>query len=913
MKVEQACRFRMDELGYVVTARSEGFGYEQEKALGDAFNEGMNGIFPKPGDSVLSCAVNEACALLARNTLRTDGRGRFTLFTHSYAFPIQEYKRLMRESPETLLGVSMFQFRDMHAGGDTLETLKPLELPFFGNDELVLEDLFCKYNLTPDRYARLLMGACEALTSNASLRLYTTAPVDRTEQMIRELTYCIVAGLLPSLRERVSFSSGADTRMKISMIHQGCAKPRGEDLVFGVEDDSVTNLMSRGELGAEVFSFLGRATPAERSDILEKMDAWLREVCDVEEGLSMTLISLAYFFCGVRDVTQEFELQLFRSIMDSARNPLSIRQTNTLLTGLLRDMLVAGRVSNNALSIIGEWYLKDSSEDYRKLADTALAEADKGICAALINVVTRLELTDRIRGMLSVLLQGMPADHRDVTAEAKEFLVSWILEEDVCRLLPYCEAVLLSYPEPLLNSVISNILRSAEDRLLRQTEKSVLARLLARLAQCGASGVERLPEEVCDLLDGRADEYHPELIEAATDYFFEVRLAVTEDMEKKVDLIRHVCNRASLMGKPIVKRMCNEPRYAVLLEHYVARGAFSGELTLDKIRYQCKTYNTYLNPSGVFENKAFEAWAKLVTVDLEQTVFEEKDGRKLAEKAVRRMSDVDKLTVSPETRERMKNYLCSCFWRVITYGHLISGGLSVPDAIRARTRESEFKLTLMDVLQRFGRDPRNAEELVDIVVNSGFGAAEQEKLLSAVLELAYKVIRKQKFVSWDVLLLQCRQEDGSYSPEKLDETVWKLEQRMKKDGITCTDSSAAYSVILKDEELRKFLSKKLDSSLYEVPVLVRTLLDELKSARRGGLGFVAKRQGRPEGRSVSTLGYGSSDGKREKGKDGPTTSREKSAAPSGLSGFRAPFSDGKDKQEEKTRGTSLFGKGKSRR
>ena len=65
MKMEQACRFRTDEAGYMVCARSQGLTADNENNLG-YFNSTMTSLFekdgsgPRMGQSILSYAVSEA-------------------------------------------------------------------------------------------------------------------------------------------------------------------------------------------------------------------------------------------------------------------------------------------------------------------------------------------------------------------------------------------------------------------------------------------------------------------------------------------------------------------------------------------------------------------------------------------------------------------------------------------------------------------------------------------------------------------------------------------------------------------------------------------------------------------------------------------------------------------------------------
>ena len=288
MKVEQACRFRTSE-GYGITAKTPGFDRNQERVFADAFNDSLIPVFTSLGNSILSCSVEKGYALYAKNTLRTH-ETRKVIFTHGYIMSREDYAQMMQQMPQRLLAVPASALMDIQTCGENLEQV---DFPGTQYGELSLEKLVSKYHLDTNRYSRLLMGAYEAMTSNRSLLLYTDAPVECREQLVRELTYCIVEGLLPVMKGKVSFSSGADTRMDISVLPDGKGIKHG-DLVFGVEDDAYTNINFRDELSAACFRTLGSASWEERKDLLEKMQNWLCEKVNVEEGLTLLQICAAF-------------------------------------------------------------------------------------------------------------------------------------------------------------------------------------------------------------------------------------------------------------------------------------------------------------------------------------------------------------------------------------------------------------------------------------------------------------------------------------------------------------------------------------------------------------------------------------------------------------------------------------------
>lgn len=114
MKMEQACRFRTDEAGYMVCARSQGLTADNENNLG-YFNSTMTSLFekdgsgPRMGQSILSYAVSEENGgrrdfLIAKSTMRSDIKGRASIFTHAYFMGLDEYARCMETDPSAISG-----------------------------------------------------------------------------------------------------------------------------------------------------------------------------------------------------------------------------------------------------------------------------------------------------------------------------------------------------------------------------------------------------------------------------------------------------------------------------------------------------------------------------------------------------------------------------------------------------------------------------------------------------------------------------------------------------------------------------------------------------------------------------------------------------------------------------------------
>ena len=268
MKMEQACRFRTDEAGYMVCARSQGLTADNENNLG-YFNSTMTALFekdgsgPRMGQSILSYAVSEENGgrrdfLIAKSTMRSDIKGRASIFTHAYSMGLDEYARCMETDPSAIYGIDTGDMMTAQSGSQ----LPPKEAVLRGGFELsVLRE---KYGLTDERYALLLYNVYQAVAGGGSLALLTQLPLSQTQDMVREVAYCAAMGMLPGLRWRLTCSSAADTRAAICVSSKAGGGGMGIPLcIFDLDDGG--RRLEEDPFVAELFRYLASAAPEERT------------------------------------------------------------------------------------------------------------------------------------------------------------------------------------------------------------------------------------------------------------------------------------------------------------------------------------------------------------------------------------------------------------------------------------------------------------------------------------------------------------------------------------------------------------------------------------------------------------------------------------------------------------------------
>ncbi len=886
MKVEQACRFRTVE-GYGITARTNGFDKTQEKLLAEVFNDSMSPVFSKLGTSILSCAVRESYAFYSRNTLRTH-ETREAIFTHSYILPADAYAEMMQEMPQRLLAVPASALMDIQSCGEELEQV---EFPGTEYGELSLQEIIAKYQLTPERYSRLLMGAYEAMTSNRSLRLCTNVAIEDCERVVRELTYCIVDGLLPVMKGNVTFSSGADTRMNISILQSGEAVKGGE-LVFGVEDDSLTNIRYRDDLSAVCFQTLGGADREQRREMLQKMQGELCEMTDIEDSLTLLLICISFINCNPDKLNHDLSLSLFRSIAKAAGKSLSIKIANGLLTGLVGHMIEKNMISTKVLSNIAEWYLMDSSEEFRRQADQALERAPEAVCVALIDAVIAMPANDHARELTITLTRRISADSPELTKGTKDQLIFWIIRENVNELVDFRDSVIKSYTAAQMTALAVQILSSAKDRRLNGAEMEIVRSALAGMTRDACFTQENYAQ-----LDTHLGEFTEGAMKTLVENCLRVRIDQYSGLSEQVKLLLKLSKENPEFQTELTKIMqagALTGNDALLWETYQTEVVFAPGVTGIDVYELCIKYNTFKNMSGPFERKAMKLWTGYAKGMLTSAFIGEDGLRHADETAITLLKEAGRMTASNEMREVCKRFVANTFWELLDYDRIPTDALKISYEVSSiDVPNAAFKKPLVIAIGQILARPNQSENLVKTVKNSGLAEREQQRVQKLMYHIALRLMKQRRFVSWDLLLLYCWKSENEYDFDTLNNALFHIDGLMKEGKIRISANSAADSVLLRDPKLSKLVKKNISQET----TLAIGLLNSLKGS--GALG--------------------------KKTPDAPSNERRKPDAPSnpgvrtagsrgsrpGSNGIANPFGEEKQKEqppEKKGLFGGLFGK-----
>lgn len=824
MKAEQACRFRLDE-GYCVFAKSPDLQPAQEEALGDIFNSTMNNLFPSVGSSVLSCAASSHDVFLARNTLRTDIHGRKTMFTHAYILPKAEYARLMQEEPMTVLGVEMSSMLESQSAGAVMPAV---ELTPTAQAE-PLEALFAKYNLDKVRYGRLLLGAYLAITHSTSLQLVTRLPLDQTPAMVRELTLCILEGLMPILKGKLTFSTGNDPRMHISVISTAhTSNPSGE-LMFGVEDDRYTTVRPRDELSELVFYTLAELSHAERVRSVERMQQWLAQTTNIQEGLALTLICTAFCMTSGMQMGTDTLLMLFRSISDAPRIAPDV--ANKLLADLVKTMRESTGCSTGALSLFAGRYLRaESSDVFRAEADQAFRVAPMEVCIALAEAMFRQDMTDPVRQLLRTLLRRIPADDAGISQELRTNLILWILREDEQEFIQYATVLMQGCDSLEYVKLALGILDSVGEKPLTQVQETILTKALGYMAEKKLA----MSDAYAAALDGICTKYSPELAQSALDFFFKVRLARL-DAEEGLALVETLVEQHRDFAVMIAKAMHAGANPAVW-ERFQTKRRFPDGMDHKEVYFALQEHNTFQNPGGPMEKRAVECCRVLFQDSFDARGEDTTEMSYYSDPLVNAWYGyTEKLNLSRQMKDQLEHILAEIFWKSVTYEQIYRNKYPIHEKVLMDPQIDRIKMTVALACLQIRQDPGNAADFVQEITNGETDEDMRQALMECAQRMTFALLNEHNFLSWDLILCSCwkitEKENGPDTKlflqrcENLDELFEKKRQMPQLQ----VDASR----LLADEKLRKTVCKlSSDSNIFQ------RLMDQIKPERSGFLGFL---------------------------------------------------------------------------
>lgn len=850
MKLEQVCRFR-GEAGYHVCARSPGFTAEQEVEMGKLFNDTMNPLFAKIGQSVFTCAMGENGSIfLSRSTLRSSG-GRTTMFTHSYVLSSGDYEQAMEEnSAAALLALPMEDMLYVQPPSDQLPTLDlaPVHAPD-------LEELRAKYRLDDERYAQLLMGAYRAITTSGSLCLHTRRPLEDTPAMVRELAYCIAVGLLPMLKGRLTYSSATDARMKVCVLSSAGGQAVGKPSIpFDVDQGLSVPAGKSDPMSFTFFRALAHSSLLERHTMLDQMQRWLSDLSEEGKGTSLGMVVAAYYLSSGRDLQGEEAARLLSSVLNSSKGSGVNQQAVNQVLIRLMEILYQVRACPNTLPQLVERSLRFSTPAYDAAVQRIIELAPASVCTDLVAALLRLpdQSLPNIRPLVAKLLSCMPAEGEALSGPLGDDLIAWVLTYNVTELNQWAVYLAERRQPEQQKALACRILEKNEGNPLSSSGTELLLSLVQSLTRHGLS----LDDPHSSMLDRRFPALSPAGQDILLEHLLSVRLA---QVSNPVSLLQTLQTECSPLFDAAAKRLQDPSSgYTRLWETYQTAVLLPDGLDFVQLEEVCRRHNssaTFMGSGGPFEPRVVQLWLDCLKRELEPYA----DSMSRKDVLLHAYQMLEKLPLSRTLQKEIDAQAVSLFWSGIPYEKIFT--LSPPMSgsfMSSDDPETKKKIYVMRCVSDVLKNPGNIKEMQNLIFYSGgrYSSAQQEAFRKGLYGLTVLLVKESRFFSWDLLLMRCYVRNGdetepSYHCAMVAEDVAKMESR----GIIPADLHAPLSqssMLQDDPELRKELKKVIG---HKAPRLLQELGEELKSDFR-----LPWQRGKPQEPSASKQEIGGKSG-----------------------------------------------------
>ena len=824
MKLEQVCRFRA-ATGYTVCAQSPGFTADHEAEMGKLFNDTMNPLFGKVGQSLFTCAIGEKGTIfLSRSTLRSS-YGRTAMFTHSYLLSPDDYEVLMEgSSGASLLSLSMEDMLYTQPASSNLPTLSFVP----SNDIPDLDVLRKKYQLDDARYAQLLLGAYRAMTTSASLCLYTKRPLEETPVLVRELAYCIAEGLLPMLKKRLTYSSAADTRMKVCVSSSVGGHTLGKSgIPFDVDQGRSFPAIKIDSMSDTFFRALAHASVLERHAMLDKMQRWLSDLSDEGSGISLGMVVAAYYLSSGQSLINEEAARLLANLLSGAKGSGVNQQALDQVLAHLIDIINQGHACPNTLPQLVERYLFSVNPNYERAVSQLLTLAPVFACANLLQ--TLIKLTDqrspKIKELVLQLLALIPPNAEELAPFISD-LILWAVRQDVTELSDSCLQMSGQLSVDQKKALLCTILEEAQGRSFRMCESAILFPLINSLANQPNACLD-------DAHNAMLYERFPSLSIKEQQIVAGYCLFICIPLSKSpVPLLQKIALDYPPLFSALAFCLRNpDNKMLDLWESYQTDTLLKKGMGYEALEAACQSANIFFTTNGPFEKKVGQLWLDCLERQLDPNAsMQELVG--LTSQSVQRL---EQARFSRNSAHEVTCEAADLMWTHLSYRSMLSEPSSVPEHLMvSQDPRATEKLKFFRILCKFIKDPTDITALSGIVFNNGssYSHRDRNEIREHLYDLCCYLIQTQRFFSWDLLILRSytQDEDGTYDYHC--RMVAEDVEQMEEDGLIPDNLHAplaSSSFLREDEELRKEMRKFIN---YKSPRILQELGEELKSFSR---------------------------------------------------------------------------------
>ena len=708
MRVEQACRFATKESGYRISAKSTGFEATSGENLGYTFNQTMNGLFPRLGKSLVSLSICNQDVFLAKVTLRSDISNRASLFTNALVIPLTEYRHMMRTSPQAVLEYPMQNFLTSQPYAETMETI---DLDMSVPAKITPIDVIKKYQLSQADLAAFYEGIYGAYFSQGSLCITTNRSFEESIELARDFSILAVDGLLPSMRETYTFSSGGDTRNLVCVRTSemgGVLSAGGVDVYeFSADLESRDSLPIDENL--EVNSIedmlrifcqdLASHDEEDRQTMLTFLEGAIREF-DKVNGIHEPCILLAFYYAYIQREEDVYEAAIF---IDSFLQYMDAVPQGQVDIELVNDQIV------HWMSILVDHKICLSEKISSHLIDWVLDEGDEGAQGSLAAMLTlgkpemKLSLatkllektySEAIGDLVSTLLNENSVEW---SPQFTDCLFKWTCEHNITSL---CSVVWAHKKESsyilfrtLLDENLLQIKKEGQplpgESIFNDCEMKYLALCLKDLMDHPEEGQkELLSHEEIKVINDEYQNLSPDLQSMWIAYTNNFYLASLGSVKAQTSYLRSLDEDEK--GKVIFAEIDHSARERQdsakinIIENYEVERTFEGAESCQELVERSRRENNF-SPQGPFEPTMLKLWKGFMESDFKEIkegqydaddrlVKEDKDCLmeivNCYENKYLRM--IDDCQVSKATKHKLNNHACYDFWSQIQYAWILS-------------------------------------------------------------------------------------------------------------------------------------------------------------------------------------------------------------------------------------------------
>lgn len=707
MRAEQACRFATKESGYRISAKSPGFQATSGDNLANAFNQSMNGLFPKLGQSLVSLSISGGDVFLAKLTMRTDIRGRASLFTNAVAVPLDQYRQLMRSKPWVILDYPMW---DLLSSQPYTETLVALEIDLSNQPAVIPQEVMEKYSLTEQDLALFYRQLYSAVFSRGSLCLNTSCSFEEAMELSRDFSVLAVDGLLPTMRESFTFSSGGDTR-NLLCVRSGDARGllnAGGVEIFEFSADpgmrgsesatDETDIQSITDMLEIFFKDLAHCSEKERQSMLSFLDGEA-EKYGRERGIREPGILLACYY----DFRQRRE-----GIYEAANLIVSFLSYMESVPEEKMDRHLIDLHMRRWLDIVADHHICLAEKISERLLDWALEEGDREVLVSLQGMLTlgkpemRVSLAVKLLhykygGETAELVQSLLSENCAAwTPDFTEALFQWTCEYNI----PSLSGIVWEHRAKdccfLLRTLIDKKLKEEKEGILKgeklfnDCEMQYLALCLKDLINHGEWRTKKvLTEEEIRLVNREYPKLPSDLQQSWITYVGDYYLVGLSNEGARREFLR------SMNEDEKTKEVFTDLDYYVkesqdqnkkdIFEDYEADKVLTGAQSCEELVRRSAVENN-LSPQGPFETRLRRMWMDLMTSDFRKIRTSQYDdsGNKVKHDDVclseiancyvdKYLPLIHECQISSATSHRLENYSCYLFWSQMRYAWLLHG------------------------------------------------------------------------------------------------------------------------------------------------------------------------------------------------------------------------------------------------